>query len=190
MRANLARQLVTRSPDKAEELLRSLRSDVDRTLDDLAELTRGMVPAALTQLGLVDALRAQASRAAVPVDVEASGAFERVPDDVRTAIYFSALEALQNVAKYANATRATVRLRATEDEVVFEVQDDGRGFDASTTSPGTGMRGMAERLAAVRGRLDVRSGVGAGTTVTGRVPTGNVDGARRGEDREPIGAGR
>jgi signal transduction histidine kinase len=170
VRTNLAKQVVTKSPEKAKEILRSLRAEVDRTLEDLAELARGIVPAALTELGLVEALRAQAARAALPVAVEAPNDLPSAPDNLEATVYFCTLEALQNVAKYAEATHATVCLRATGGELTFEVTDDGRGFDTATTSYGTGMHGMEERLAAVSGRLDVRSSIGVGTVVTGRVP--------------------
>jgi len=75
------------------------------------------------------------------------------------------------VAKYANATRVDVWLSENADELAFEVQDDGQGFDASSAKRGSGLQGMADRLAAVGGHLDVRSAPGAGTTVTGNLPT-------------------
>jgi signal transduction histidine kinase len=84
-------------------------------------------------------------------------------------VYFSCLEALQNAAKYAQATSATVRL-TTHDGLVFEIRDDGRGFDPSSTSLGTGLQGIADRVAAIGGTLDVRSSLGRGTTITGRIP--------------------
>jgi signal transduction histidine kinase len=80
------------------------------------------------------------------------------------------LEALQNVAKYAGASRAVVRLSSSGEDLRFEVLDDGRGFDTSTTSYGTGLRGIAERLGAHRGNLRVDSAPGAGTTVKGMIP--------------------
>jgi signal transduction histidine kinase len=92
-----------------------------------------------------------------------------VPLDVATAIYFCVLEALQNVAKYAEASRALVRLDRNGDRVEFEVNDDGGGFDTSLTSYGTGLRGMADRLSALGGALVVRSMPGTGTTVVGTV---------------------
>jgi signal transduction histidine kinase len=85
-------------------------------------------------------------------------------------VYFCCLEALQNVAKYAGATSATVCLYADDGTLTFEVTDDGAGFDPSTTSYGTGLQGMADRLSAQGGTLEVRSAPGEGTTVTGRVP--------------------
>jgi signal transduction histidine kinase len=75
------------------------------------------------------------------------------------------------VAKYAEATSATVRLAAGDGELRFEVVDDGRGFDPAATGYGTGLQGIADRLAALGGEIGVRSAAGRGTTVTGRVPT-------------------
>jgi signal transduction histidine kinase len=84
------------------------------------------------------------------------------------------LEALQNVAKYAGAERATVRLYDLKDVLFFEVTDDGAGFDASEHRMGTGLQGIADRLAALGGSLDISSSPGNGTTVSGKIP------ARRG----------
>jgi len=93
----------------------------------------------------------------------------RYPQDTEAAVYFCVLEALQNVAKYAGASHASVRLEASGDQLLFEVTDDGTGFDPGTKAYGTGLQGMADRLGAHGGRLDVRSAPGAGTVITGRV---------------------
>jgi signal transduction histidine kinase len=110
------------------------------------------------------------AQGSIPVHVESDG-IGRYPQEIESALYFCCLEALQNVAKYANATRVDVRLSENADELAFEVQDDGQGFDASSARRGSGLQGMADRLAAVGGTLDVRSAPGAGTTVTGNLPT-------------------
>ena len=94
----------------------------------------------------------------------------RYPQDVEAAVYFCVLEALQNVAKYACATSAEVRLAASGHDLVFEVTDDGAGFDPGSEAYGTGLQGMADRLHAHGGSLDVRSAPGAGTTILGRLP--------------------
>ena len=85
-------------------------------------------------------------------------------------MYFSTLEALQNVAKYAEATSAAIHLRQDADALTFEVRDDGRGFDPEATSYGTGLQGMADRLAALDGTVTVTSRPGNGTSVVGRIP--------------------
>jgi signal transduction histidine kinase len=85
-------------------------------------------------------------------------------------VYFCALEALQNITKYAGASRATVRLSCSDGSLQFTITDDGTGFDTATTREGTGLQGMADRLAALGGTLHIRSQPGQGTTVTGRLP--------------------
>lgn len=119
-----------------------------------------------------EALSSQARNASIPVHVDGIG---RYPQEVESALYFCCLEALQNVAKYANATRVDVRLSELAGELAFEVRDDGQGFEASSARRGSGLQGMADRLEAVGGRLDVRSSPGRGTTVTGRVPVGDQE---------------
>jgi signal transduction histidine kinase len=105
----------------------------------------------------------------VPVTVEADGV-GRYAREAEAAVYFSCLEALQNVSKYAVASRAVVRLLDGDGRLRFEVIDDGAGFDTSASSYGTGLQGVADRLAALGGELEVRSSPGAGTTVAGTLP--------------------
>ena len=85
-------------------------------------------------------------------------------------MYFSCLEALQNIAKYADASAATIRLEQSNGSLTFDVTDDGVGFDPAAASRGSGLQGIADRLAALGGKLDIRSAEGAGTTVTGHLP--------------------
>src|SRR5262249_27724937 len=94
----------------------------------------------------------------------------RYRQDAEAAVYFCALEALQNVAKYANASQAVVRLSALDGKLCFAIADDGVGFDTSARGYGTGMQGMADRLAALGGELRVRSAPDSGTVVEGTVP--------------------
>ena len=94
----------------------------------------------------------------------------RLDQDVEAAVYFSCLEALQNVAKYANASRVAIQLSNGDGRVTFEVQDDGVGFEPAANGMGTGLQGIADRLGALGGVFEVRSAPGAGTTVTGSVP--------------------
>ncbi len=154
---------------RVKDQIASLKAEAGEALQNLRDLARGIYPPLLADQGLQAALTAQARRAAVPVRIEASG-IARYPQDQEAAVYFCCLEALQNVAKYARAAQATVRLFDADGELAFEVTDDGRGFDASTTSYGTGLQGMADRLAAQGGTLEVRSAPSRGTTVTGRMP--------------------
>ena len=105
----------------------------------------------------------------MPVSIESDG-IGRYPQEAEAAVYFSCLEALQNVAKYAEASAATVRLAQTNGALVFEVADDGRGFDPAAAERGTGLQGIADRLAALGGHLDVRSAPGEGATLVGTIP--------------------
>jgi signal transduction histidine kinase len=169
VKLRLAEHLTTRDPDKAAEMLADLQRETTETLEELRDLARGIYPPLLADKGLVEALRAQAQKAAVPVIVETDG-IGRYPQEVEAAVYFSCLEALQNVAKYAEAIGTRIRLRATDGELVFEVDDDGRGFDAANAPRGSGLQGMADRLEALGGRIEIESAPGKGTTVIGRVP--------------------
>lgn len=155
-------------PARIREGVARLRGSLEEALDDLRDLARGIYPPLLADKGLAAALDAQARKAAVPTTVETDG-IGRYPREVEAAVYFCILEAVQNVAKHADATSAVVRLGERDATVVFEVQDDGRGFDATSATYGTGTQGMIDRLAAVGGRLDVVSEPGRGTTVRGSV---------------------
>jgi signal transduction histidine kinase len=165
----LARTMVERDPAKAGALLDTLQGATTDALEDLRDLARGIYPPLLADKGLTIALEAQARKAIVPVTVEADGV-GRFPADVESAVYFSCLEALQNVAKYAQASAATIRLSNGSGELRFEIRDDGRGFDPSATSYGTGLQGIADRLAALGGELVVTSAASDGTAVAGRLP--------------------
>jgi len=169
VRLKLADSLVDREPEQAHDMLASLRTDATAALEDLRDLARGIYPPLLADQGLPEALEAQARRATVPTTVQAEG-IGRFSRETESAIYFSCLEALQNVAKYANATHATVRLTNGSEELRFEVRDDGHGFDPGLTSYGTGLQGIADRLAALGGELVVTSAPGDGTSVVGRLP--------------------
>jgi signal transduction histidine kinase len=163
-------RLAERDPTKVPELSAQLQVQATETLEELRELARGIYPPLLADQGLVVALRGQSRRAAVPTTVEAEG-IGRYDREVESAVYFSCLEALNNVAKYAAATSATITLRNGADELRFEIRDDGRGFDTSGAATfGTGLRGIADRLGAIGGSLAVVSEPGAGTTVAGTVP--------------------
>jgi signal transduction histidine kinase len=104
------------------------------------------------------------------VRIEADG-LGRYGPDLESTVYFSVLEALQNVAKYADASSVEVALGTGGGEVLFAVTDDGRGFDPSTSKLGTGLQGIVDRVSALGGTVEVRSAPGEGTTVDGRVPT-------------------
>jgi signal transduction histidine kinase len=169
VQARMAEGLGDKDPDRQHELLHHLQQGLQEALDDLRDLARGIYPPLLADQGLRAALEAQARRSPVPVVVEAEGV-GRYPQEAEAAVYFCILEGLQNVTKYADASRATVRLEVEASEIRFEVADDGRGFDTTATNYGTGLQGMADRLAALGGRLRIESQPGAGTRVIGRLP--------------------
>jgi signal transduction histidine kinase len=156
-------------PDLVRQAIPDLKAQLSTALDDLRALARGIYPPLLAEQGLVMALRAQAARSPVPVVLEADQV-GRYPQDTESTVYFCALEALQNMAKHARATQATIRLSGSGDTLEFSVSDDGSGFPAGT-SHGSGLQGMSDRLAAHGGTLTVRSRPGQGTTITGRLPT-------------------
>jgi signal transduction histidine kinase len=170
VRLRLADSMVGRDDAKAHALLAELQTSASETLDDLRDLARGIYPPLLADKGLPGALEAQARRSAVPVEVAPDGIGRYAPE-VEAAVYFSVLEALQNVAKYARATRATVRLDLDDGHLTFEVEDDGVGFDPAA-AVGTGLQGIADRLGALEGSVAVRSAPGEGTVVAGRIPIG------------------
>ncbi len=160
---------VADDPERVRAMSSQIRAALTDALDDLRDLARGIYPPLLADKGLAAAIEAQARKATLPVEIEADGV-GRLPQDAEAAIYFCTLEALQNVAKYAGATSATVRLRERNGSVQFEVRDDGRGFDATTTGGGTGLQGMRDRLNAIGGTLEIESRPGSGTVVRGSIP--------------------
>jgi signal transduction histidine kinase len=168
VKVRLAQTLVGREDDRARDMLGEVQSDSQAALEDLRDLARGIYPPVLADRGLAAALEAQSRRSAVPVSIDSNGT-GRYAQDVESAVYFCVLEAINNVAKYAEASRVAVHLSERDGNLRFEVADDGRGFDSSA-STGTGLRGMADRMDAIGGRLRVSSEPGHGTTVVGEVP--------------------
>jgi signal transduction histidine kinase len=173
VKLTLARAMARKDAERADAMLAELHAEAQDAMENLRDLARGIYPPLLADHGLVAALDAQARKAAVPVEIETDG-ISRYPQEAEAAVYFCTLEALQNVAKYAGAAHAAVHLREENGALVFEVTDDGVGFDPAARGYGTGLQGMADRLAALGGELVVRSAPGAGTTVTGRLPAHRV----------------
>ena len=169
VKARLAGQFAARDPAKAAELLTQIEAETQVALEDLRDLARGIYPPLLADRGLVAAIQAQSRKSQLGVEVDADD-LGRFTADVEATVYFCALEALQNVAKYAAADRTVIRLSRANGSLSFEVEDDGRGFDPGAVISGSGLQGMADRLAAVGGSLEIRSAPGQGTTVAGHVP--------------------
>jgi signal transduction histidine kinase len=174
VRLGLAKGLVGRDPDAELRALDELQREAADALENLRDLARGIYPPLLADQGLVVALRAQARKAQVPVEIEADEV-GRYPQEAEAAVYFCTLEALQNVAKYARASRASVRLSTADGMLLFEVIDDGRGFDPEVTAPGSGLTNMRDRLEALGGTLEVTSKPGHGTTVSGQIPARTME---------------
>jgi signal transduction histidine kinase len=169
VKLTLVRAMARKDAERADSMLEELQAETQDAMENLRDLARGIYPPLLADQGLVAALEAQARKAAIPVRIEADG-ISRYPQDAEAAVYFCVLEALQNVAKYAEASRATIRLEANDGMLTFSVRDDGGGFDPNKTSPGSGLTNMADRLDARGGAIAISSRPGQGTTVTGRVP--------------------
>jgi signal transduction histidine kinase len=169
LKQGLVARLIDRDGEKAKSLIEDLQRETAEALADLRDLARGIYPPLLADQGLPAALEAQARKSVVTTVVESDG-IARYPQEIESAVYFCCLEALQNVAKYASASNARIRLVESDAGLLFEVSDDGLGFDPSAIGYGTGLQGMADRMDALGGSIDVRSGLGEGTTVTGRIP--------------------
>jgi signal transduction histidine kinase len=170
VKLRLAAGLLERDPTKARAMLEELQGQTAETLEDLRDLARGIYPPLLADKGLPAALEAQARKSPVPVTVEPDGV-GRYRQDVESAVYFCCLEALNNIAKYAEASSVEIRLRQSDGELRFEVADDGVGFEPDATTQGTGLQGIADRLDALGGRLEIRTAPGEGTALVGFIPS-------------------
>jgi signal transduction histidine kinase len=168
MKVGLAEKLAE-PESKTRPILAQLKHDADAAIDNLRELARGIYPPLLASDGLGAALQAHARRLTVPVELDVRDV-PRQPREVEGAVYFCCLEALQNVAKYAEASHVGVRVWTEGSNLAFAVEDDGKGFDPATVTQSSGLQNMRDRLEALGGSLLVRSALAGGTTVEGRVP--------------------
>jgi signal transduction histidine kinase len=164
----MARELADPEADRAvAERLDRTSQELSRALDELREFARGIHPAILTERGLEPALQSVAERSTVPAMVEAT-LDARLPPAVEATAYFVVSEAMANVGKYAKATAVTILAWIENDELTVEVADDGIG--GADPSRGSGLRGLADRVAAVDGTLEVESPPGQGTRLRVRIP--------------------
>ena len=168
VKIRLTDAMVGKDDEKAHTLLADLQAETTDALENLRDLARGIYPPLLADQGLVAALQAQARKAPVPVELFPDGV-GRYPQDVEAAVYFCVLEAMQNVAKYASASRVGIRLGSSGDGIRFAVKDDGTGFDPASAH-GTGLMNMRDRVDALGGRLEIQSAPGTGTVVSGWIP--------------------
>ncbi|HEX8100308.1 MAG TPA: ATP-binding protein, partial [Actinomycetota bacterium] len=150
-----------------KESVAAIVADLRMALNELRELAQGIHPSVLTEEGLEAALLSLAERSPVPARILAAP-MERFAPGVEAAAYFVVSEALSNAAKHAEATEVTIGVQNVDFRLVVEVRDDGRG--GADPAKGTGLRGLADRVAAVNGRLEVKSSPGDGTTVVAEIP--------------------
>lgn len=167
IKLGLAREV--QDTTKRNELLASISADMDDAIDSLRALARGIYPPILAQEGLVTALRERAAKSPIATEVAALGV-ERYSPELEAAVYFCMLEAMQNSAKYSAATEARIVLTGNEQELAFEINDNGLGFDPAETTAGAGLQNMEDRIAALGGTISITSAPGAGTTVSGTIP--------------------
>ncbi len=159
------------------DALRALGDEIDATIEEVRSFARGIYPPMLAETGLAGALKTLAIGTGLPTTVR-SERLGRYSREIETTIYFSCSEALQNAAKHAHgATCVTVRIW-NDGKLNFEVHDDGRGFDPTSTPFGTGLRSLNDRLAAVGGTIRIESTPGHGTTVGGAIPTSSASRSR------------
>jgi signal transduction histidine kinase len=154
-------------PGSARELLSATQDDLTRGLEELRELARGLHPALLTERGLGPALNALLTRAPLPVEI-AELPEERLAAPIEAAAYYVVAEAITNVAKYAQASRATVSIRRSNGCATVTVADDGVG--GADPAGGSGLRGLAARVEALNGHLDVDSPPERGTCIKAEIP--------------------
>jgi len=167
MNLQLAEQRWESAPHRARELLGQALEDTRRGIEDLRELAAGLHPATLTRHGLAPAVRALADRFAVPAEIDVPAI--RLPAPIEASLYFFCSEALTNVVKHAQATRAWVRLHIAADRCVAEVGDDGIG-GARPRSETSGLVGLSDRIGAIGGTLDITSPDSGGTVLRASVP--------------------
>jgi signal transduction histidine kinase len=155
-------------PDRsAADALAAIRGELEETRAELRELAAGIHPASLTERGLGAALASLADRS--PVLVRLAAPVARLPAAIETAIYFVCSEALANVAKHARATHVDIEVRMATDLVTVVVADDGTG--GANPSAGSGLKGIADRVEALGGRLIVQSPAAGGTRLQAEIPT-------------------
>jgi len=167
MELDRARSKLADDPEGASELLARAHEESKRAMVELRDLVRGIHPSVLTDRGLDAAVSGLAERCPVPVDVEVR-LEDRPPDAVETGAYYVVAEALTNVGKHAQANRATVEIRRDDGRLVVEVRDDGRGGAARVS--GSGLEGLAQRVEALDGTLNIDSPTGGPTVITAELP--------------------
>ena len=171
-RLGLARNQLRRDATAAERTLGDAQIDARRALESVQELARGIHPAVLTDRGLIEAVEERATRMNLPVDLSFDGMprHRRLSPQLEGAAYFFVSEALANVLKHSRAKTAAIRFQCQADgRLLVEVRDDGSGFDVATTAL-SGLRGLADRIEAVGGRMELTTGPLEGTVLRATLP--------------------
>jgi PAS domain S-box-containing protein len=163
----VARTKLDSDPAAARAALAEATDELAFALDELRELARGLHPAILSERGLRAAVETLAGRVPVPVEI-VDIPDERLPEQVEAAAYYLIAEALTNVTKYAQASTVRVHVVESDGSVLVEVSDDGVG--GADPAGGSGLRGLADRVEALGGSLDVVSPAGAGTSLRAEIP--------------------
>ena len=170
VKARLIKQLSPSNPGRSAELVDELATDVKSALDELRTLSHGIYPPLLITGGLAEALTAACRRAPMPAQLETTNLHRYAPE-LEAAVYFCCIEALQNAGKYAgNGATASIRIWEEGGRLLFEVGDNGAGFDVSHRDAGAGVTNMSDRIGAVGGKVRIESEPGRGTRVIGAVP--------------------
>jgi signal transduction histidine kinase len=169
IKLELAADRVGGQSQASGDAIRELGSDIDEMLEELRCLARGANPTILVTSGLGPVLRALGRGAVTPTTVKAARLARHSPE-IERAVYFSCSEALQNAVKHARGARSVTISVWQEEDLHFEVRDDGIGFDPATAPRGIGLNSLGVRLAAVGGELRILSAPGQGTTVAGAIP--------------------
>lgn len=165
-----AQRQLERDPEAARTTIGEAAGLARETLEELRALSRGIAPPVLADRGLAAALAAVAARSPVPVDLVVDLPTERLAPVTENTAYFVVSEALANIAKHSGATTCRVVVGCTDGPLVVLVEDDGTG--GAVQAPGHGLAGLADRLQAVDGRLDVDSPRGGPTRLTADLPCG------------------
>jgi signal transduction histidine kinase len=152
--------------DPSPELIAEALAQAESAMSELRAIVHAIMPAALARGGLRSGVESLLDRVALPVEIDVAP--ERLPPQIETTAYFVIAEALTNAAKHAGATGARVRAAQRDGELLVEVRDDGAG--GADPETGTGLLGLADRVATCGGTLTLDSPTGAGTTLTVTLP--------------------